>query len=192
MARYGHDTINDDERTQNGPWWNPYGTRKKSPEEMVDTMNKPYDISKDGPNGGASRSARDGEENDPSRGDNVDQLYGLVRRKTLTDQQRSGELGEVPTGRGAPLDSMMDSPMSQGYGTESSGFANPVHSPLGEHAQTMRKVEDGNPNKKIKDNQPGRLPGGVMIPQAKPFGQTRRSQVVSPLQEVWAWQVKKG
>ncbi len=161
-ARYGQDTVNEDERDQLLPTWNPYG-KKKSPNQLGPNMNTLED-------GGTGL------------GDTRDfiEQYDEMKHESLLDQHAEGAVQSSPAMNGAPLDTISDEPMNNGDSEYS-------HSPIGEHEQTLRKAEEP-----WLDNKPSRLPGGGNFPTPKPSPRMRRSSVVSPLEEAWAHQIKKG
>ena len=161
-ARYGQDTVRDDERDQLLPSWNPYG-KKKSPNQLGPNMNTLGD------QGTGLGDTRD-----------FIELYDEMTHENLLDQYDEGAVQSSPSGRSAPLDMISDEPQS--HGDYDSG-----DSVLGEGETTARMAEEPN-----LDNKPNRLPGGGNFTAPKPFPRNRRSSVVSPLEEAWAYQVKKG
>jgi hypothetical protein len=158
-ARYGQDSGQLDELDQLLPNWNPYGNKRKSPNELTDTKVKPFDISKEGPNNGLARSPKD---------DGIDRLYEGLKETTLLDQHDDGSLDSSQSGRGDEFDMVSDSPQS--YGSDDGELSN---SPLGENARVLEKVRQN--RNEIKDNHPDRLTGNRLHVRPKPFNEKRRS-----------------
>jgi hypothetical protein len=163
-ARWGNQRAFEDADDQLRPSYNPYG-KQKSPNDLHPPMN---DLGDNGKGMGDTR-------------DFIEQ-YDDMTHESLLDQYDEGLADQAHDTNTPPLDTIMDTPQSNG----DSLYGDQMH-PLGENQQTLRKAKEP-----YLDNKPNRLPGGGNFTPIKPLFRNRRSSVVSPLKDAWAWQTKKG
>ncbi len=177
MATYGHGDFSD----RKSPFADPYNPRRKSPDDMADTMNTPGSQALDG--------ANDGFWGQQDRGE-YDELFNV---DTALQMQLDGVTGQTPSGAGKPLDTISSPPQNHGNGPYQL-----QDDAITEHGQAIESAQQGKRDV-LKDQMPNRLPGQGQVISPKPIRQRvkrnapiRRSETIGPLEATWAWQIKKG